>query len=177
MTEPLNATELPQLSKSERRIVLAGVGMVLVLCICSFMPAMLIRNGRWQLFESSPAAAAEPFVYTGQQIYTVPAGSRNILALSHSSQAPVVVMFDAEWCVRCQNLRPRLEHEIENQSGDMMLVIVDIDECPRLKSEYRVNSVPLVIAFVDGREVDRFVGEYDQAQVRQFLANLPNGEQ
>jgi putative thioredoxin len=71
-------------------------------------------------------------------------------------------------------MRPRLEREIEKHSGDMMLIIVDIDDCPRLKSEYRANSVPLVVAFVDGREVDRFVGEYSELNVRQFLDNLPN---
>lgn len=153
--------------------MLAGVGIVLLLCIGSFVPSILIRNGRWQLFESAPEATVAPFAYTGEQIYTVPAGSRNIFALSHSSQAPVVVMFDADWCGHCRNLRPRLEREIENQPDDMILVIVNIDECPRLKSKYGANSVPLVVAFVDGREVDRFVGEYDQIQVRQFLYNLP----
>jgi hypothetical protein len=97
MTEPFDSTESSQLSKSERRVVLAGVGIMLMLCVCIFMPSILIKNGRLQLFESIPAATAEPFVYTGEHIYTVPAGSRTISALSHSSQAPVVVMFDADW--------------------------------------------------------------------------------
>ena len=174
MTEPFNSPETPPVSKSEINVVIAGIGIVFILCACSLLPSILIRNGRLQLFESIPAATAEPFVYTGQQIVTVPAGSRSISALSHSSQAPVIVMFDAAWCSHCQNMRPRLEREIEEQSGDMMLVIVDIDACPRLKSKYRANSVPLVIAFVDGREVARFVGEYDEGDVHQFLENLPS---
>lgn len=97
MTEPFNSTEPPPVPNSEIKMLLAGVGIVLMLCVCSFMPSILIRNGRLKLFESIPAATAEPFVYTGQHIYTVPAGSRTISALSHSSQAPVVVMFDADW--------------------------------------------------------------------------------
>ena len=174
MTEPFDSTESPEVSNAERRIVLAGVGIVLVLCACSLLPSILVRNGRLQLFESIPAPTAEPFVYTGQHIVTVPAGSRNISALSYSSQAPVIVMFDADWCSHCKNMRPRLEREIEEQAGDMILVIVNIDDCPRLKSKYRAGSVPMVVAFVDGLEVDRFVGEYDQPYVHQFLDDLPS---
>jgi len=174
MTEPFDSTESPEVSNAERRIVLAGVGIVLVLCTCSLLPSILVRNGRLQLFESIPAPTAEPFVYTGQHIVTVPAGSRNISALSYSSQAPVIVMFDADWCSHCKNMRPRLEREIEEQAGDMILVIVNIDDCPRLKSKYRAGSVPMVVAFVDGLEVDRFVGEYDQPYVHQFLDDLPS---
>lgn len=172
MTDSFNSSDPPPVSKSEIRLLIAGVGIVLLLCACSLLPSVLIRNGRLQLFESIPATA-EPFVYTGQHIVTVTAGSRSISALSQSSQAPVIVMFDADWCSHCQTMRPRLEREIEEQAGDMILVIVDIDACPRLKSKYRANSVPLVIAFVDGHEVDRFVGEYAEADVHQFLDDLP----
>ena len=97
MTEPFNSTEPTPVSKSEINVVIAGVGIVFILCACSLLPSILVRNGRLQLFESIPEATAEPFVYTGQHVYTVPAGSRSISALSHSSQAPVVVMFDADW--------------------------------------------------------------------------------
>jgi thiol-disulfide isomerase/thioredoxin len=173
MTEPFNSSESPPVSKSEINVVIAGVGIVFMLCVCSLLPSILVRNGRLQLFESIPAATAEPFVYTGQHVITVPAGSRSISALSHSSQAPVVVMFDADWCSHCKNMRPRLEREIEQQTGDMMLVIVNIDDCPRLKSKYHAGSVPMVVAFVNGLEVDRFAGEYDQAYVHQFLDDLP----
>lgn len=162
----------PSVSKSEIKLLLAGVGIVLLVCACSLLPSFLIRNGRLQLFESIQAATAEPFVYTGQHVVTVPAGSRIISALSYSSQAPVIVMFDADWCSHCKNMRAKLEHEIEEQAGDMMLVIVDIDECPRLKHEYRASNVPMVIAFVDKREVARFVGEYDEMDVQQFLDDL-----
>jgi thiol-disulfide isomerase/thioredoxin len=173
MTDSFDSSEPPPVSKSESKILLTVVGIVLMVCACSLLPSILVRNGRLQLFESIPAATAEPFVYTGQHIVTVPAGSRSISALSHSSQAPVVVMFDADWCSHCENMRPRLEREIEEQAGDMLLVIVNIDDCPRLKSKYRAGSVPMVVAFVDGLEVDRFVGEYDQPYVHQFLDDLP----
>ena len=174
MTNSFNSSEPPPVSKSEIKLLLAGVGIVLLVCACSLLPSILIRNGRLQLFESIQAATAEPFVYTGQHVVTVPTGSRSISALSYSSQAPVIVMFDADWCSHCKNMRPRLEREIEEQTGDMMLVIVDIDDCPRLKHKYRASSVPMVIAFVDRHEVARFVGEYDEMDVHQFLDDLPS---
>ena len=59
------------------------------------------------------------------------------------------------------------------QHNDMILVYVDIDDCPRIQDKYGAYSVPTVLAFVDGREVDRFIGARNEAGVQQFLAQIP----
>lgn len=55
----------------------------------------------------------------------------------------------------------------------MLLVYVDIDDCPTLKNKYGARSVPTVTAFVNEREVDRFVGAQRQSDVEAFLAQIP----
>lgn len=95
MAESFNSSEPQKESNSLINYLIAGFGIVMMLCACSLVPLILVRNGRSQAAQA--AHLAEPFVYTGQQVHNVPAGSRSISALSHSSQAPVIVMFDADW--------------------------------------------------------------------------------
>ena len=55
----------------------------------------------------------------------------------------------------------------------MILVYVDIDDCPSLANQHYARSVPTIVAFVDNEEVDRFVGARPQRYVETFLTNLP----
>lgn len=76
-------------------LIASGVTfMAMAICLLSFL---FLRNSVTQTVNSDPAAEAGPFVYNGQQIYHVAAGAKQISALSYSSQAPVIVMFDADW--------------------------------------------------------------------------------
>ena len=73
------------------------------------------------------------------------------------TKKPVLVDFNAEWCPPCQALHPILE-ELAEELGDFLIVTVDIDENPDLAEEYEVSSIPCVMVFKDGKEVDRRVG-------------------
>ena len=95
MTDPFYSSEPQKESNSLINYLIAGFGIVMMLCACSLVPLILVRNGRFQTVQA--AQPAHPFVYTGQQVHNVPAGSRRISALSHSSEAAVIVMFDADW--------------------------------------------------------------------------------
>ena len=69
----------------------------------------------------------------------------------------VLVDFSAEWCPPCQALHPVLE-ELAEERDDFLIVAVDIDENPDLADQYEVSSIPCVMVFKDGKEVDRRVG-------------------
>lgn len=97
MRDSFSSPEPKKESNAIINYLIAGLGVMLMLCACSLVPLILVRNGRFQTAQASPVANEELFVYTGQQVHTVPAGSRSITALSHSSEAPVIVMFDADW--------------------------------------------------------------------------------
>ncbi len=89
-----------------------------------------------------------------------------------SKSVPVIVDFWAPWCGPCKTLGPVIEKVVREAKGKVKLVKVDIDQSPEIASQLRVQSIPAVFAFVDGRPVDGFMGAVPESQVRQFVNKL-----
>ena len=73
------------------------------------------------------------------------------------SNIPVLVDFNASWCGPCRMLRPILD-EISEERSDYNRVSINIDEEDELAEEYEVESIPCLVAFKDGKEVNRSIG-------------------
>lgn len=92
--------------------------------------------------------------------------------LQRSAEVPVVVDFWAEWCGPCKVLGPILERLAASYQGRFELVKVDVDRNRELQAQFRVQSIPTVIAFKDGRPAATFVGAKSEAQVRSWIDGL-----
>src|SRR3954468_10367991 len=89
-----------------------------------------------------------------------------------SMQVPVIVDFWAPWCGPCKTLGPTLEKVVKEAKGAVKLVKIDIDKNQALAGQLRIQSIPAVYAFFQGRPVDGFVGAQPESQLRQFVQRL-----
>jgi putative thioredoxin len=92
--------------------------------------------------------------------------------LEASRSALVLVDFWAPWCGPCKQLTPVLEKVVKSYAGRVRLVKINTDEHPGIAGQLRVQSLPTVYAFKDGRPLDGFMGAQPENVIRQVIDRL-----
>ncbi len=111
------------------------------------------------------AAAGELIKHTNERSFMA-----DVIDASHD--VPVIVDFWAPWCGPCKQLGPLLEKAVREARGAVRMVKINIDENPGIAQQMRIQSIPVVYAFVGGRPVDGFVGAVPESQIKTFVKRL-----
>jgi putative thioredoxin len=95
--------------------------------------------------------------------------------IEESRRQPVLIDFWAEWCGPCRQLTPILEKAVRAAKGKVKLVKMNIDQHPAIPGQMGIQSIPAVIAFVNGQPADGFMGAIPESQVNAFIEKLTKG--
>jgi putative thioredoxin len=95
--------------------------------------------------------------------------------IEESKRQPVLIDFWAPWCGPCKQLTPILEKVVKGAKGKVKLVKMNIDDHPAIPGQMGIQSIPAVIAFVNGQPTDGFMGAQPEAQINALIERLTKG--
>jgi putative thioredoxin len=116
----------------------------------------------------APQAAADLIKETTTQTFVKD-------VIEESRRQPVLIDFWAPWCGPCKQLTPILEKAVRAANGRVKLVKMNIDEHPAIPGQMGIQSIPAVVAFVNGQPADAFMGAVPESQVTAFIDKISAG--
>lgn len=121
------------------------------------VPIDRLREGREPVCGrcKNPLPAKEPVVVT----------DATFAEEVEQSALPVLVDMWAEWCGPCRMIAPAVDQVAAELSGRLRVAKLNVDQNPGTSQRFEVQSIPLLVIFKDGREVDRIIGAVPKGEI------------
>ena len=87
-------------------------------------------------------------------------------------QGPALVDFWADWCGPCHAIAPTIDAVAEELQGRAKVGKVDVDANPKLAETFGIRSIPTLILFQNGVEVNRIIGAVSQGELQKKLEEM-----
>ena len=88
------------------------------------------------------------------------------------SPLPVLVDAWAPWCGPCRSIAPVIDQLASEMAGRVRVAKLNVDENPGTAARFDLRSIPTLLVFRGGREVDRLIGAQPKAEIERRLARL-----
>lgn len=118
---------------------------------------------------ASAADAGNGFIQGGNAVKDVTTQTFMSDVIEASRDKPVIVDFWAPWCGPCKQLGPIIERVVREAKGAVALAKMDIEQYPDIAGQMGIQSIPAVVAFIDGRPADAFMGAKPESEVKAFV--------
>lgn len=140
----------------------ATAGLVVTVCLAGCQSSSISQTAK--SVQEQPASLSPQ----NRSVSSPPAADK--------ADLPVIMDFIGDRCPGCETLAPTWRQLQQEYSGRVQFVTVNIDDEPEQVARYHIKRIPLVILFVNGQEVNRWVGPQPAEVYRQALEEMPQPE-